>query len=280
MPYSAEISRNNSALIAFLIDRSGSMSDPIAGSTDNKAKAVANAVNKLLQNLVIKCSKGDSIRDYFQVAVIGYGMRDTGVGSIFSGALAGKDIVTISEIAMNPARLEDRTKKIPDGDGGLVDQVVKSPIWFEPAAEGGTPMVSAFTYLKGLLEPWVTAHQGAFPPIVIHITDGESTDGDPTEIAQAVASLATTDGCVLVFNCHISGAGGQSVIFPNSSQGLDQYGQMLYGISSELPEGILKAAQNEGFKVEPGARGFAYQADLVELIQFLDIGTRPANNLR
>ena len=278
--YSAEISRNNPAFIAFLVDRSGSMQDPITGSTDDKAKAVANAVNKLLQNLAIKCSKGDSIRDYFQVSVIGYGLRDIGVGSIFDGVLAGKDIVTIGEIAASPARLEDRTKKVSDGDGGLVDQVVKSPIWFEPSAEGGTPMTAAFIYLKQLLEPWIGAHQGAFPPIVIHITDGESTDGDPSQAAQAVASLTTTDGNVLVLNCHISGGGGQSVIFPSSATGLDQYGEMLFGMSSELPESIAKAAANEGFKVETGARGFAYQADLVELIQFLDIGTRPANNLR
>lgn len=278
--YNAEISRNNPGCILFLVDRSGSMKDPIAGGQGTKAEAVAAAVNKLLQNLVIKCSKGDSIRDYFQVGVIGYGMRDKDVGPIFAGALTGKDIVTISEVAASPARLEDRTKKVPDGDGGLVEQTVQSPVWFDPEATGGTPMVAAFGYLKGLLESWVAAHQSSFPPILVHITDGDSTDGDPTGAAKAIADLATSDGQVLVFNCHISAQGGNSVVFPNSPTGLDQYGQMLYGISSELPEGILKAAQGEGLQVNVGAKGFAYNADLVQLIQFLDIGTRPANNLR
>lgn len=274
--YTAEISRSNPSAIVLLVDGSGSMNDPIAGAAVPKAKAVADATNKLLQNLVIKCSKGDDIRNYFEVGVIGY----PPVSPIFSGVLAGKNLVTISEVAFSPARMEERIKKVPDGDGGLVDQKVMSPVWFEPEAGGGTPMTAAFQYLKGILEPWVAAHQGAFPPIVIHITDGESMDGDPTEAAKAVAALTTSDGNVLVFNCHISSQGGQSVVFPSSAAGLDQYGQMLYGISSELPEGILKAAQAEGFKVEPGAKGFAYQADLVQLIQFLDIGTRPSNTLR
>lgn len=281
--YNAEISRSNPSAILFLVDRSGSMQDPIAGGQGDKAKAVADAVNKLLQNLVIKCSKGDSIRDYFEVGVIGYGVGGTSVSvaPIFAGNLAGKELVKVSEVAMNPARMEERTKKVPDGDGGLVEQTVKSPIWFEPEASGGTPMTEAFRYLKGILEPWVAAHQAAFPPIVIHITDGESTDGDPTQVAKEVAGLSNADGNILVFNCHISSAGGQSVVFPNSAAGLlDPFAQMLFGISSELPESLLKAAQNEGIKAETGARGFAYQADLVELIQFLDIGTRPANNLR
>ncbi len=279
--YIAEISRTNPSAIIFLVDRSGSMDESIAGAEGQvKADAVAAAVNKLLQNLVIKCSKGDEIRDYFQVAVVGYGMNATPVGSIFAGDLAGKDLVTVSEIAANPSRLEERMKKISDGDGGLVDQTVMSPIWFDAASEGGTPMTAAFQYLKGILEPWVAEHTQAFPPVVVHITDGASTDGDPTEAAQAVASLTTDDGSVLLFNCHISAVGGQSVVFPSSSEGLDEYGQMLYGISSELPENILAAAQAESFEVGEGARGFAYQADLVELIQFLDIGTRPANNLR
>jgi hypothetical protein len=44
-----------------------------------------------------------------------------------------------------------------------------------------------------------------------------------------------------------------------------------------LPEGIRESAQREGFKISDKSRGFAFNADLVELIRFLDIGTRPAN---
>ncbi len=280
--YTAEISRNNPGCFILLVDRSGSMDEQIAGAEIVKAQAVSDTVNRLLQNLVIKCSKGDEIRNYFEIGVIGYGLRDQQqIAPIFVGAMTGQNLVTISDIAANPAELENRTKKVSDGTGGLVETQVKFPIWFKPSAEGGTPMTSAFQYVHQILEPWVQQHPDAFPPIVIHITDGQSTDGDPTQAAQKVASLTTNDGNVLILNCHISHEGGQVIVFPSKVEGIsDPFAKMLCNISSELPEGILKAAKAEGFDVQPGSRGFTYNADLVQLIQFLDIGTRPANNLR
>ena len=55
MAYSAEISRSNPSCFLFLIDRSGSMDDAFGAgdSTRKKADGVADAINRLLQNLVI-----------------------------------------------------------------------------------------------------------------------------------------------------------------------------------------------------------------------------------
>jgi hypothetical protein len=105
MSYNAEISRTNPSCFLFLIDQSGSMSDPFGGGESNRRKAdeVADAINKLLQNLVIRCAKAEGVRDYYHVGVIGYGAM---VGPAFSGALAGKELVPISQVAMQPARVE------------------------------------------------------------------------------------------------------------------------------------------------------------------------------
>src|SRR5919205_1040834 len=109
MSYSAEISRVNPSCFLFLIDRSGSMSDPFGGGGGGKSKAegVADAINRLLQNLVIKCAKSEGVRDYYEVGVLGYGDQ---VGPAFGGALAGRELVPISEIADNPERVEERTR--------------------------------------------------------------------------------------------------------------------------------------------------------------------------
>src|SRR5579871_6226913 len=82
MPYTAEISRTNPSCFLFLIDQSGSMEDPIPASPDadgpapaagrTKAEGVADAINRLLQNLVIKCAKSEGVRDYYHVGVLGY----------------------------------------------------------------------------------------------------------------------------------------------------------------------------------------------------------------
>src|SRR5213082_373253 len=116
MTYTAEISRSNPSCFLFLIDQSGSMDDAFgAGETQRKkADGVADAINRLIQNLVIKCAKSEGVRDYYHVGVLCYG---SSVGTAFGGALAGKELVPISEIADNPARVEERTKKVDDGAG-------------------------------------------------------------------------------------------------------------------------------------------------------------------
>jgi hypothetical protein len=94
VPYQAEISRTNPSCFLFLIDQSGSMGeimDPanaqaldkpviVDGQTfthtatgQTKAQAVSDAINRLLQNLSIKCAKSEGVRDYYSVSVIGYG---------------------------------------------------------------------------------------------------------------------------------------------------------------------------------------------------------------
>jgi uncharacterized protein YegL len=278
MPYSAEISRSNPACFLFLVDQSGSMSDPWGKESSKKiSEGVADAINRLLQNLIIKCAKSEGVRDYFDIGVIGYG---TSVGSAFSGPLAGRDLVKISEVANFPARIEERRKKVDDGAGGIIEQTVKFPIWFEPTANGGTPMCQALTYAHSILQNWLCEHLLSFPPVIINITDGEANDGDPSKPAQDLRSLNNMDGNVLLFNIHASSNKATPVTFADDETKLpDDFAKQLFNMSSELPEYMRGIAQQEGFSVSKTTRGFAFNANPVELISFLDIGTR-ASNLR
>jgi hypothetical protein len=71
--YSAEISRANPSCFVFVVDQSGSMGDAWGGESSGRKKAdgVADAINRLLQDLVIKCAKEEGVRDYYSVGVIG-----------------------------------------------------------------------------------------------------------------------------------------------------------------------------------------------------------------
>lgn len=277
MTYSAEISRANPSCFLFLIDQSGSMDDPFGGgeAARKKADGVADAINRLLQNLVIKCAKSEGVRDYYHVGVLGYGSK---AGPAFGGSLAGKELAPISEIADHPARVEERTKKVDDGAGGLVDQTVKFPVWFDAVAKGGTPMCGALSQAKSVLSSWLGQHPACFPPIVINITDGESTDGDPTAAAQGITDLSSDDGNVLLFNVHLSSQRAAPIEFPDGDATLpDDFAKLLFRISSLLPAYMRSIAQQEGFPVTDGTRGFVFNGDMVSVIRFLDIGTRPSN---
>lgn len=276
MSYTAEISRTNPSCLLFLIDQSGSMSDPWAGENNRKkAEELAVIINRLLQNLVIKCAKTEGIRDYYHIGVIGYGAR---VGPAFSGPLKARELAPVSEVANSPARVEERSKKIDDGTGGLVDQNIKFPIWLDPVADGGTPMCQALMRAHTIVSNWLNQHPDCFPPVVINISDGEATDGDPAVPAQTLKQLAGSDGNVLLFNVHLSSRKASPVEFPDSEEPLpDEYARRLFRMSSNLPGYMRNFAQQEGFNVSENTRGFVFNADMVAVIRFLDIGTRPSN---
>ena len=279
MVYTAEISRSNPSCFIFLLDQSASMLDEIAQGEDVKRKAdvVADALNRLLRELAIKCAKEGGVRDYFHVAVIGYGAR---VGSLFGGELSGRDLVPLSQVAKYPARVNERMKKVPDGAGGLVEQSTKFPVWVEPVGNRGTPMVEALRQATVLANTFLATNENCFPPVVLNLTDGQSTDGDPRPGAQALRELASTDGNVLLFNLHVSSEGGTPTIFPGETTPLnDDYARTLFEMSSPLPVHMRAYAAQQGIAVDDTSRGFVYNADMITVVQFLDIGTR-ATDLR
>jgi hypothetical protein len=253
------------------------MEDPFGGDGKrSKADEVAVILNKLIHSLSIRCAKSDGINDYFHIGVVGYG-GDVAAPA-FGGALAGKSLVPISEVSNNPLRIEDRTKKVDDGAGGIIEETVKFPVWFEPTSKGGTPMCAALKLAAEMMKQWAVEHPDGFPPVVINITDGEANDGDPVEAAKELAAQATSDGPCMILNVHLSSTVAPPLEMPAASEGLaDNFAKQLFDMSSTLTPFMIARATELGMTVVEGARGFVFNAQPVQVIQFLDIGTRPAN---
>jgi len=280
MPYSTEISRKNPTAFLFAIDRSGSMGEATPDGI-SKSKMLSDVMNRLFSELILKCTKSEGIRDYFDLGVIGY---DTSLGVVnpLTGNLSQEWINPISLFETNCLRLEERKKKVPDGAGGVIETTIKFPVWFDPIAQGGTPMCSALKTAYDVLNYWCATHPDAYPPLFVHITDGQSTDGDPEELAQNIQQLSTNDGNVLVFNIHLSSKGGKEVIMPSSVDGLpDTYSEKLFRMSSYLPSSMAATARKEGIEdISSESRCFAYNVkDLATLVALLDIGTRAAMDI-
>lgn len=178
MAFQAEISRSNPTCFLFLVDQSSSMVEPIMGVPGNprKAEFVADALNKTIANLVVTASEDTDVWRYYQIGVIGYGKT---VQPILAGNLEGERLVWIDEIYSNPLRIDERTVKESDGAGGIVEVKTKFPVWFEPMANGQTPMCAALELASDLLAEWVSANRMSYPPTIINLTDGQANDGDP-----------------------------------------------------------------------------------------------------
>lgn len=274
MSYSAEISRTSPTAFLFLVDQSGSMQDTMANGK-SKAQFVADVLNRTFATLITRCTKSEGTRDYFEIGVLGYSgaIAENGL----SGALSGTILHPISQIEAHPLRVEDRVKRVDDGAGGLVEQSIKFPVWFEPKAGGGTPMCNAITTAAEQLVAWCDTHPDSYPPTVLHVTDGESTDGSPESLAQQLQQISTSDGNVLLFNLHVSTSGGDPVKFPASEAGLsDSYAKLLFRMSSPLPVHLHRAAEEKGINATMESRGFVFNGDIAEIVDFFDIGTRAA----
>jgi hypothetical protein len=109
---------------------------------------------------------------------------------------------------------------------------------------------------------------------VLHLTDGESGDGDPSALGREIMSLGTDDGQTLVLNCHVSSRRSAKVEYPTGTSSLpDGFARTLFGISSILPSSFRGAARQLGVPAEEGSRGFVFNADPSSVVQFYEIGT-------
>lgn len=277
MVYSAEISRDNPTCLLFLIDQSYSMNDGWSGNPDEKKSVnVARTINGCLENLVLKCTKDDGIRDYFHVGVIGYNSKK--IGSALENFDPDRDLIPISEIGNNILRIDTIQSKKMDKNGNMVEVDEDKKIWIEPQAIGGTPMRAALELAESVISGWVTKNPKSFPSIVINITDGESTDGNPIIQAQRIKKIETDDGATLLFNIHISSTVSDPIMYPRDPNGLpDDFARVLYAMSSHLPPTMHPYAKSRGYPITENSRGYGFNADIPAFSDFLDIGTRPAN---
>lgn len=281
MTYNAEISRRNPGLFIFLIDQSRSMSHKLGGTLRSKSQEAADAINRQIYELIYRCTKSDGVRDYFDIGIIGYGA----VSDTAESLLKDSDLVPISRLAETPLRMEKRKEVLTDPEGNDVESEFEFPVWFEPVANSNTPMVKAFQLAKEWIDDWIAEHHDSYPPVVINISDGAATDGDPLDVSREIMDMSTSDGKVLIWNCHLSESKeAKPLTFPPDTSSLpsnEKFAKQLYEMSSTLPEGFQSLAMERSLEVSGDSRAYVFNAGLDELMELLDIGTRaPTDNLQ
>ncbi|WP_395088736.1 vWA domain-containing protein [Armatimonas sp.] len=270
----SDITRYTPSCFCFILDQSSSMAEPY-GERDGqlpvtKAEAVAMALNNLLRNLILSCSKSDGVRDYFEIAVLGYGAE---VGPVWQGALRGQELVPISQVADNVLRLDEHQISLGNG----TTETIRTPVWITPQAHGSTTMCAALQYAHDIISLWSGRNPSSHPPVIVHITDGEATDGDPAPHLEALTSLGTGNGRATLFNVHLSSRRTASPLsFPDQSAELpDPYARLLFDKASYLTPYMRTVAWENGLPLTEAARAFVLNADPSLLVLALEIGTRP-----
>lgn len=282
--YTAQITRNTPTAFIFLIDQSVSMQKytTLYGEEMPMAEAVARIVNHQLNELVLRCVKGSETRDYYDIAIIGYGEN---AYSGWKGELEGRDFVKPSELKEHPykkitTKKETRTRK------GVKVVEVEEVQWIEAeATQGWTRVHLAFEKAKGLLDEWMEKHhdKDCYPPTIINITDGEfngATKEYVLQQANELKSMFTNDGNVILFNIHISANKAVCVTCPASKDevSFSSLATTMYEMSSLLPMRYSDRIADLRGDGTPNNRytAMSINADMSTLIQLMDIGT-PTN---
>ena len=255
--------------IVLLLDESAGMSsvmrDKTADGTESvqtNAQRVATSVNNLLRQL----AEGSAC----EVAVVGYrsdGDGQADVGARWPAALAGSDFVPSGDLP-GMAKVEQRTRKVPQPDGSLREESVSFSVWYEPSLGSKAPQIAAFNFCRDLVNRR-TADRGG-RGIVVHVFTGASSDGNPQRVIDEM--LRDPGGPILV-QCHVAASSALvTTAFP-SKQAFVASGMArdLFSRASELPEAFRDFVKSFKVPIQNGARGLVHNAkmgDLYRCLQF------------
>jgi len=234
MAYERKVERAHPALIVMVLDDSGSMSTNMTGTSDTRYDWVERysriILKELLERSMDVTGTTQTVRPRYYLDVVKYGST---VEPWQNGSEGGAEL-DIGEAA----------KKLSDnGSFGL------------GANLGGTDTAAAFQRALERIERALQKERfkDSFPPIVFHLTDGEShTDAEP--IARQIMGLSSTDGNVLVVNGYIGTSTNLNYKDPNDFPGyLDEQevgsspdNLRLFRMSSVMPNTMRENLVNDG----------------------------------
>jgi hypothetical protein len=258
------ITSTNPCLLVYLVDQSGSMGERFGNTNHSKSLEVANAINDILYNVGLRCiGSAGEVKNRFEIAIIGYGKSSQSVQSAWEGSLQNRWVVSIKDIFEYP-----------------IGQENDKPIWIKPYSNSDTPMTKAFENAYRLCQDWINwgNHRDCHPPIIINITDGEATDAGQSfqpliEQVEKIKSLSTNFGNTFVLNIHLSSDAGDRKLFPNYLDTADIFGNLLFNLSSSLNDNMLRIAGSKGYQVQNGSKGYVFNGNASDLLNFLNIGT-------
>ena len=238
MPYQTKATSVTPALIVYLLDCSGSMSEQLDGA--QKIEHVNQAMGKVLKRMVRRSTKGEVVSPRYRLAMVAYSDQPFDL-------LGG---------------VESIDKVIQKGRPTL-------------STLSTTDTASAFIYARDLLKKELPNLKGHPAPMVCHLTDGQFTGADPEPIAQEIMQMSNDDGPILIENIYVGpDLTHQPILDAEAWLGIadetdlkDPYARKLFKMSSPLPDSYADVISSENYSLRTGSRMLipGTSQDLIEL---------------
>lgn len=284
--YQCSISRITRSAIIIAIDSSISMQEwtLFHNLRMRKMDAAALIANFAIDELVMRSTRAGDIRDYYDIAVIGY--SGDGIEHIIGNEEGGLVHINSLHDIMPQPRCYDLAHKEEDGTLCTIPMTLNE--WVTPKAYGSAPMYEALVHIKDMVTKWCEDHmnKSSFPPLIINITDGCCGDAEEDEIldiARMIERIGTNDGSTLLVNVYLANEADDTtnVLFPNVGTQFihDPDCQMLYDMSSILPLELKRRVDEIMGSGGGPYKCFARNASICEILTFTDIGTEGCYNI-
>ena len=258
--------------ILFLLDESAGMGVVAGGMTADgtpSKKTNAERVAVAINNALKKLSEGPEC----EIALIGYRDKDgeIDISPRWGSALQGRTFVNSNEL-IPAADVQSRKKMIPQSGGGLTEETVEIPIWYECVPNGKSPQVAAFKKCDDLLKEECTEAK-ADSILLLHVFSGSSSDGTPQNVIMEMTrkNQDSSEAIIRVGQClvasksdHITTAYPSKAVFMQSPEARN-----LFGRSSEIPSRLTACIEAAGGKVRSGAKLLIHNGKAVDVLRFL-----------
>jgi hypothetical protein len=239
----------------------------------------------MIDELVVRATRGDRVRNYYDIAVLGYSRGC--VESLLPGE--GEGFIAVDRLAeLMPAPTTVYIEQ-HDRDGSIINAPITLHEWIAPRAAGSTPMLEALATVHKLVEEWCSNldNRHSFPPMVFHITDGSCSNTEREvliEIASHIKLTHTEDGNTLLFNIHLStDVDAKQHIFPSnrSFKTTDRDRELLFMMSSIVPKHLEDSvAFLLNLKRRGPYRGMMSNYSPGDLISIINTGTESIDSVK
>jgi hypothetical protein len=203
-------------LVILVLDRA--VADPFGANPENSCVRLQNNANDLLKQLS-KLAEGR-----VDVAMMSYGLdanNQTEVRTTFEGPMAGKTVVTNTDLLTGALRVEEFEEQVSNGIGGLVSVTRKKPIYYDVEPAAAAMPTEAFATARRIANDWCDQHPLAcLPPIALHLTRGQFNGADVDEaLGQFHASSA--DRPSLIYHLIVTEQPRKSIAYPETDSDID-----------------------------------------------------------
>jgi uncharacterized protein YegL len=237
MAYDIAATSATPALVVYLLDVSGSMSEHLDGVP--KIQHLNRALQNVIGKMVARSTKSEVVSPRYRLAMIAYSSTPKDI-------LGG--IRTVAEVAQ-----------------------LGSP-QFKPTNQ--TDTAAAFMMARDLLRRELPSLRGHPAPLVCHMTDGAYTGSDPEPVAHEIMQMTTDDGGVLVQNIYMGADLTRSPIadvesWPgvrSEAELSNAFATKLFRMSSPIPKRYADTIEEDGFSLAPGA-AMLFPASSTELVE-------------